>query len=202
MRCVVFSNNKKKSLELQELLNKNELEVFSYGAVLGRKIEVIEDGLTFEQNAIKKVVAISQLKDDILIADDSGLEVDCLNGRPGVFSARYGGESLTDLQRCEHLLKQIEHDVNRKARFVCSIALKLPNSSIQTVQGIVEGDLSKEPKGESGFGYDPIFIPSGYDQTFAELGPLVKHSISHRSKALIQVEKIINDFLAKNLVSG
>tara|TARA_A100001015_G_C14961825_1_gene701266 strand:+ start:1056 stop:1652 length:597 start_codon:yes stop_codon:yes gene_type:complete len=198
MRCVVFSNNKKKSLELQDLLQATQLKVLPYVDVLGRTIEVIEDGLTFDQNATKKVLAISQLHDDILIADDSGLEVSCLNGKPGVFSARYGGESLTDHQRCEHLLRQIENEEDRTARFVCSIALKFPSQDIQIVQGRVVGKLGFELSGDSGFGYDPIFFPDGYDQTFAQLGQSIKYKISHRSQALRHVQTLINDFLAKN----
>ena len=198
MRCVIFSNNQKKCDELRELLQDTGLEVCSYAEVLNRKITVIEDGVTFDQNAIKKVMAISQLKHDILIADDSGLEVSILDGRPGVYSARYGGEGLSDSQRCEHLLRQLVHEKNRAARFVCSIALLFPEKHVETVQGIVEGVLTDQLRGNAGFGYDPIFIPNGYDTTFGELGPEVKHKISHRSSALSQVKEKINDFLAKN----
>ena len=161
-------------------------------------LTVIEDGVTFDQNATKKVLAISQLKQDILIADDSGLEVDVLDGRPGVYSARYGGEGLSDSQRCEHVLRQIENVKNRSARFVCSIAIVFPEKPVETVQGIVEGALTGQLQGNAGFGYDPIFIPVGYDRTFAELGTEIKHKISHRSRALAQVKDKINDFLAEN----
>ena len=198
MRCVVFSNNKKKLSELQDLLSKQSLDVFPYTDILGKTIDVVEDGDTFAKNAAKKVNALAGLVDDIVVADDSGLEVDCMNGKPGVYSARYGGQSLTDYERCDYLLRQIESEQNRSARFVCTIAIKLPKQDIQLLEGVVEGTLDFRLSGESGFGYDPIFIPNGYDQTFAQLGPEVKYKISHRSQALRQVQTLINDFLAKN----
>lgn len=198
MRCVVFSNNKKKLRELQDILSEKELSVFPYTEILGKTIDVVEDGNTFAKNAAKKVNALAELVDDIVVADDSGLEVDCLNGRPGVFSARFGGESLSDIERCDYLLRQIESEKNRSARFVCTIAIKLPKQDIQLLEGTVEGKLNFSLSGDSGFGYDPIFIPNGYNQTFAQLGPDVKYKISHRSQALRQVRLLINDFLAKN----
>ncbi len=197
MRCVVFSNNKKKLAELEDLLSDLDLDVVSYRDIVDHAIHVVEDGLTFEANAIKKVRAISFLKDDILLADDSGLEVSILNGKPGVFSGRYGGESLTDNQRCLHLLKQIEQETNRDARFVCCIALSCPKQSMQTMTGVVDGQLSFDISGYSGFGYDPIFIPNGHNQTFSELGYEIKRGLSHRFKALTQAKEYIKDFLAK-----
>lgn len=118
------------------------------------------------------------------ISDDSGLEVDALNGRPGIYSARYGGEGLSDLERCEALLQEMEGCQDRAARFRCVIAVKGHDQNIRFFSGSVEGHLALEPRGTFGFGYDCIFIPEGYSQTFGELGPDIKYGMSHRGKAL------------------
>ena len=184
MKCLIFTNNLKKCSELAHLLSPLNLPVFRYTDGFSDPIDVVEDGTSFAENAIKKVEAIAHLKEHILIADDSGLEIEALNGEPGIYSARYGGESLTDTQRCEHVLKQLSASTNRRANFTCVIALKLPNTPIQTIEGKVFGTLSTTLAGSAGFGYDPIFIPDGHALTFAELGPEIKHSISHRARAL------------------
>ncbi len=145
-------------------------------------------------NDLKKVRALSHLKDDIKLADDSGIEVDCLDGNPGIYSARYGGEGLTDQERCRYLLNQIKDKSNRKAQFRCVIAMIFPDGTEQVTEGVVKGTLTQDIRGNSGFGYDPLFIPDGYDQTFAELGPEIKYQISHRGQALAKASHHIKAF--------
>ena len=202
MRCIVFSNNVKKAIELEAYLSSVCLDVFLYRDIVSDVIDVVEDGATFSENAIKKVQALHFLDKDILLADDSGLEVVALGGKPGVFSARYGGSLLTDYERCQFLLDQMDSVVDRRAQLVCVIAIQWPNGLLETVKGVVKGRVATHLSGESGFGYDPIFIPDGYDHSFARLGPLIKQKISHRSQALGEIKNKINDFLAKNTTSS
>ncbi|RAP27165.1 non-canonical purine NTP pyrophosphatase, RdgB/HAM1 family [Candidatus Marinamargulisbacteria bacterium SCGC AG-333-B06] len=194
MNCVIFTNNNKKCDELQAILADQAIDVVRYKDVLGHEIEVIENGLTFEENALKKVRALSWLKDDIKLADDSGIEVDCLDGKPGIYSARYGGESLTDQERCEYLLNQIKKETNRKAQFRCVIAMIFPDGTEKVTHGVVKGTLTHDLRGDSGFGYDPLFIPNEYQKTFAELGSKIKYQISHRGQALMNASNYIRDY--------
>ena len=195
MKCIIFTNNQKKCLELQAILAGYKLEVLRYTDVLDEAIDVIEDGDSFEANALKKVNAIAHLENAILIADDSGLEIDCLNGEPGIYSARYGGPDLSDAQRCEYVLSNVGSNKNRGAQFRCVIALIFPNGDQHCVEGKVTGELTHEPKGSQGFGYDPLFIPQGYHETFAELGADIKHKISHRGQALAKATELIKAYL-------
>tara|TARA_B100000427_G_scaffold111117_1_gene92124 strand:- start:4068 stop:4670 length:603 start_codon:yes stop_codon:yes gene_type:complete len=194
MKCIIFTNNSKKCDELQAILVDQAIHVMRYKEVVGHEIDVVEDGVTFEENALKKVRALSHLKDDIKLADDSGIEVDCLDGNPGIYSARYGGEGLTDQERCGYLLNQIKDKSNRKAQFRCVIAMIFPDGTEQVTEGVVKGTLTQDIRGNSGFGYDPLFIPDGYDQTFAELGPEIKYQISHRGQALAKASHHIKAF--------
>lgn len=203
MKCVVFTNNEKKCKELEHLLSDLSIEVIPYFKECGRNIQVIEDGLTFQINAIKKVQALDFLQDTIRLADDSGLEIDHLMGKPGVFSARYGGKDLTDNQRCIHVLRQMEGVSNRKAQFRSVIALCLPNQKKPvTVEGIVSGTLAEYISGEGGFGYDSIFIPDGLNQSFAECGQEIKDSMSHRGKSIRLAKEKIQAFLEETVISG
>ncbi len=190
----MFTNNSKKCDELKAILADHAINVVPYKDVISHEIDVIEDGVTFEENALKKVRALSHLKDGIKLADDSGIEVDCLDGKPGIYSARYGGEALTDQERCDYLLNQIKDKSNRKAQFRCVIAMIFPDGTEKITQAIVKGTLSDDVRGESGFGYDPLFIPNGYQKTFAELGPSIKYQISHRGKALVKASHHIKTF--------
>ena len=150
--------------------------------------ETAETGKSFEENAILKALALSRTLPDFVIADDSGLEVDALGGAPGIFSARYGGENATDKQKIEKLLGELARtgadETRRSARFRCVIALARQDELLGTFEGIVEGTIVERPRGLHGFGYDPIFVPSGFEETFAELPPEVKNTISHRAKAI------------------
>jgi XTP/dITP diphosphohydrolase len=155
--------------------------------------EVREDGRTFEENAIKKALHISRNTGMIAIADDSGLEVDALNGAPGILSARYAGESADDRANIEKLLNEMRHVPSEKrgARFVCCIAIAFPEGDVKTFYGYIKGKIGTEPKGENGFGYDPIFYPEGHDRTFAEMSDTEKNAISHRARALKELEKYL-----------
>ena len=178
--------------------------------------EVVEDGKTYMENAIKKASIIAEYTSHLTLADDAGLEVDALGGAPGINSKRWAGEDATDDIRIAKLLQALEGATNRRARFIAAIAVVHPNSdpaksvrkgslesphglspprnlkvaeiphSPKGVLGVCEGHIRHDPVGESGFGYDPVFVPDGYNQTFAELGEEIKNRISHRAKALEQ----------------
>lgn len=169
--------------EIRQILDIPGLEILAADAIPGLP-EVEEDRDTFEGNATKKAVELAAASGLMTLADDSGLEVDSLDGAPGVYSARYAGEPTDDAANNLKLLKKLEGVTNRAARFRCAIALAMPDGRSATVYGCCEGVIGSEPHGDDGFGYDPLFIPSGYNQTFGELGPDIKHSISHRGNAL------------------
>lgn len=150
--------------------------------------EVIEDGETFRDNALKKARAIAEYSGKPVLADDSGLEVDALGGRPGVYSARYAGENATDKDNVKKLLTEMEGKENREARFVCCLALVYPDGREIVVRGTCEGVISREPRGEGGFGYDPVFYLPEFEKTMAEIDPALKNRISHRARA---AEKLV-----------
>jgi XTP/dITP diphosphohydrolase len=143
-----------------------------------------EDGVTFEENAAQKAVYYSRLTEGLLFADDSGLEVDALNGAPGVYSARYAGEHAGDAANNALLLQRLEDHTDRTARFVCVIALAESGKLIHTFRGTVEGEILRAPRGEGGFGYDPLFFYPRFGQTLAEIPAENKFEVSHRGHAL------------------
>jgi XTP/dITP diphosphohydrolase len=148
--------------------------------------DIVEDEETFEGNARKKAVIVATMFGTAALSDDSGLEVDALNGAPGVRSARYGVPDLDDRGRYEHLLAEMA-DIpvpKRQCRFRCVMVYAAPGREPKSFSGVMEGTLSFRPRGNAGFGYDPVFIPQGMSQTVAELGPEIKNRISHRAKAL------------------
>lgn len=152
--------------------------------------DIEETGSTFEENAALKAEGISALLDTPVLADDSGLEVDALNGAPGIYSARYAGEAKDDALNIEKVLTNL-NDVpfeKRKARFICVLALAQPGRKTTFYKGTCEGSISNEPRGENGFGYDPIFFPEGSSKTMAELTPVEKSEISHRKHAIMQLD--------------
>ena len=150
--------------------------------------DIRETGKSYEENAILKAVSASRHLQGLIVADDSGLEVDALGGAPGIFSARYAGRSATDKQNINKLLGELarntDEETKRSARFRCVIALAQQGKLLGTFQGIVEGAIVERPRGLNGFGYDPIFVPCGFAETFAELPPEVKNTISHRARAI------------------
>src|SRR4029453_7402147 len=155
--------------------------------------EILETGRTFEENAVIKTIAISKIfPDEIVIGDDSGLEVKSLEGAPGIFSARYAGGKASDRRNVEKLLCELQSAPERSARFRCVIALAKNGELITTVAGEVAGTIAKSPRGENGFGYDPIFIPEGFEETFAELPSDTKNVISHRAKAVAELVRYFN----------
>jgi non-canonical purine NTP pyrophosphatase (RdgB/HAM1 family) len=188
MKCVVFTNNQGKLKELRDLLSSLNMDVVGYKDVIHKTIDVVEDGTTFHDNALKKVQALANFSDDIYVADDSGLEIDVLNNEPGVYSARYGGGCLTDHERCEYVLEKLHGRSNRRARFKCVLAVIMPDKSQLFFEGKVEGVIAEKIIGTQGFGYDPIFIPEGYSQTFGALGVELKYKISHRARAMVKLK--------------
>jgi XTP/dITP diphosphohydrolase len=156
--------------------------------------EVEETGATFVENAILKATGYARQTKLWTLADDSGLEVEALGGAPGVYSARYAGPEASDAQRVELLLKELAetNDAQRHARFVCVIAIADPAAQVaHVVEGLCEGHLIHAPRGTGGFGYDPIFVPEGYEQSFGELSGEIKSSISHRARALAAAESFL-----------
>lgn len=180
---VLATGNKGKVKEFSNLLEGVFGKIISLSD-LGSPPEVIEDGLTFRDNALKKAREIAQYSGKLTLADDSGLEVDALNGRPGIYSTRYSGEDATNKMNIVKLLAELGHNPNRKARFVCVLALVDPNGEELVVEGFCEGVILDEPRGEGGFGYDPVFYLPDKRKTMAELEPELKNTISHRANAL------------------
>ena len=157
--------------------------------------KVEEDGQTFEENAILKAVAVSRAVTGLVVADDSGLEVAALCGAPGVYSARYAGEAARDEENVAKLLSDLAviklERTDRRARFCCALALACRGELITVFHGQVAGVIAERPRGDQGFGYDPVFIPAGFDQTFAELGDAVKNQISHRARAIAGLREFL-----------
>ncbi len=154
-----------------------------------------ENFTTYTENAIAKAKFYAVSTRMCALADDSGLEVEALNGAPGVYSARYAGEGATDADRRALLLSELSRtgESNRRARFVAVVAIANAEGSVLNVsEGICEGTITFAPRGDGGFGYDPLFIPDGYEQTFAELSDTIKNRISHRARALMQMHEFLN----------
>jgi XTP/dITP diphosphohydrolase len=183
MDLLVASFNSHKIEELNDILAPLGINVISPAAA-DNIPEVEETGSTFEENAISKAVQTAKFAGMYVFADDSGLEVEALNGRPGIYSARYAGPGATNSEKIEKLLNELGENKNRSARFVCVIAIASPEGKVKTFRGEVCGQITHTPSGNMGFGYDPIFKPDGYDKTFAELEPEIKNKISHRARAL------------------
>lgn len=186
MRIVAATKNRHKIEEIQAIMGEFGMEVVSRADAGVPDIEVEEDGDTFEENSEKKAREIMELCGEITVADDSGLMVDALDGAPGVISARFAGEDGNDSKNNEKLLKLLE-DVppeKRTARFVSVITMVYPDGRKIVARGECNGHMIYQPKGSNGFGYDPLFVPDGYDRTFAELSGAEKNRISHRAIAL------------------
>ncbi len=184
------TNNAHKVEEFQQMLDFMKLNIIQPKDIPDFP-EIEETGTTFEENSGIKALESSNFAGLPAFADDSGLAVDALDGRPGIYSARYAGEDATDSERMAKLLRELEDNTNRKAKFVCVIAVALNGAVIQTFRGEVHGTIAYEPKGSNGFGYDPIFIPQGYDKTFAELGSEIKDKMSHRARAMEKAKEFI-----------
>ena len=190
MKLIASTNNTHKVIEFKRILEPLGYTVLSQKEA-GIHIEVEETGETFEENAYLKAKSVYEASGLPTVADDSGIVVDALNGAPGVYSARYGGPALDDVGRYEKLLAEMENvpDSNRTARFVCAISLILSNEKVYSFTGVCEGKIGYAPRGENGFGYDPIFMVG--DKSTAELSPAEKDKISHRGQALRKMEKLL-----------
>jgi XTP/dITP diphosphohydrolase len=201
-KLIIASNNQGKINEIKKVLNDMPINVFSLKDI-GLDIDVEEDGITFEENAKKKSEEIYKElikkgeNNFIVMSDDSGLEVEYLNGEPGVYSARYAGEHGNDKKNNEKLLlnlKGVSYD-NRSARFVCQLALINDKNIYKSVTGMVNGYILEEERGYDGFGYDPLFLYEPLNKTFAELTIDEKNDISHRGIALKKISAVIKEFL-------
>jgi len=197
MELVVATRNEDKLREIKALLKGLPVNVFSLNSFEGVP-DVIEDGSTLEENARKKAVQISRFLKKFAVADDSGLEVEFLNGDPGVYSARFSGKGATYKSNNEKLLRLLKDvpPAKRKACFKCVIAVADKGRIIGIAEGGCSGKIGFESKGDNGFGYDPVFIPDGYKKTFAQMGAVQKNKISHRSKALSKAKNIISKYLS------
>jgi XTP/dITP diphosphohydrolase len=203
MSIVVATGSRAKLAELRALLATMPVEVLSTEEALGEAPNVVEDAKTFEDNALKKARAIAAASMMLTLADDSGLEVDALGGRPGVRSARFASEGATDAENNAELLKRMAEleDPERSARFRCAIALVDPwnPEGDVVVAGSCEGAIAHQPTGTGGFGYDPLFIVKGLDRTMAELGDDERTRVSHRAKALAAIQPQLEAIIRSRL---
>ena len=183
---VLATKNAGKAKELQELLKDFPVEIKNLND-FGPIPEVEEDGATFDDNAYKKAAFTAKVLGLPAIADDSGLVVEALGGAPGIRSARYAGDNATDKENIKKLLDEMQGKSNRHAAFECVISIAVPSGPALTYEGRCEGEITTEPKGASGFGYDPVFYYPPYGRTFAELSSTEKNRISHRGRALAEV---------------
>lgn len=192
-RKIIFAtSNEGKMKEVRSILEGIGMEVLSLKEA-GISAEVIENGTTFEENAVIKAVEIQKICNEIVLADDSGLEIDYLNKEPGIYSARYMGEDTSYDIKNRNLIERLEgvEDEQRTARFVCAIAAAFPDGSVEITRGTIEGRIGYEEKGTNGFGYDPIFYVPEYQCTTAELSMEQKNEASHRGKALRKMKEVI-----------
>lgn len=191
-RIVFATGNAEKMREIREILADMDMEILSMRE-MGIDIPIEENGATFEENAVIKAKAVAAVCGGIVLADDSGIEIDYLNKEPGIYSARYMGEDTPYSIKNASLIKRLHGvpDEKRTARFVCAIAAALPDGEVLTAHGEVEGRIDYREKGTNGFGYDPIFYLPELGRTSAELSDSEKNSISHRGKALSQIKQLL-----------
>ena len=194
MKLALATKNKGKVRELSELLTPHDIEVVSLNDFPGIE-DIEESGETFRENAVIKALKVCEQTGLMTLADDSGLEVDYLDGAPGIHSARFAGEEKDELANNKKLLKSLEGvpEDRRTARFQCIMAVATPDGWVYTAEGTCEGVIAGETRGDGGFGYDPLFYLPEYGKTFAELDREVKNKISHRARALNNVLEILAD---------
>ena len=191
-KIIFATSNEGKMKEVRSILEDLGMEVLSMKEA-GIQVDVVEDGTTFEENAVIKATEIAKACGEIVLADDSGLEIDFLNKEPGIYSARYMGEDTSYAIKNQNLIDRLEgvEDEKRTARFVCAIAAAFPDGTVEVTRGTIEGRIGYEEKGTNGFGYDPIFYVPEYGCTTAELSLEQKNEASHRGKALRLMKEII-----------
>lgn len=189
-KLIFATGNAHKMIEIREILKDCGYEILSMKEA-GIDMDIVEDGTTFEENAIIKATAISKACGSLVLADDSGLEIDYLNGEPGIYSARYMGEDTSYDIKNANLIERLNGvpDEKRTARFVCAIAAAFPDGRVVVKRGTIEGIIAYEPAGENGFGYDPIFYVPEFGKTTAELSPEEKNNVSHRGNALRMIRE-------------
>lgn len=197
LQLLAATTNKHKVLEFQNLIQdiREKVRILTPDTIPSFP-EIEENGSSFEENSAIKARAASRYADMAAFADDSGLEVKALNGRPGIHSSRYAGENATDQDRIAKLLEELAGAEDRSAQFVCVISLAYRGNLVAQFRGEVKGRILDAPRGEAGFGYDPVFVPDGYEQSFAELGAEVKDRISHRARAFAQAAEFIRSELS------
>lgn len=193
MKRIIFATtNKNKVREVNMIMEGFDVELCTMEEA-GVQVEIVEDGTTFEENAIIKAKTVMEITGEIAIADDSGLEVDYLDGAPGIYSARFLGEDTSYDVKNNYIIDKLK-DVKgkeRSARFVCAMAVAFPDGEVITCKGTIEGLIAYEQKGSNGFGYDPIVYVPEYEMTTGEMAPELKNSISHRGRALEQMKEIL-----------
>lgn len=188
-QLILATHNDHKAKEFRDILPQYSVQTL---ADLGHNDEIKETATSLEGNSFIKAETVFKRYGHVVISDDSGLEVDALNGAPGVYSARYSGDPRNDQRNTEKLLDELQGASNRKAQFRTVITLMNTENSFQ-FEGIVKGTIAKSPRGEAGFGYDPVFIPEGVQQTFAELAANEKNKISHRANAIEKLLHFLNE---------
>jgi XTP/dITP diphosphohydrolase len=196
-KIIVATGNEGKMDEIRQILGKENIVFSSLKDENLQNVEIIEDGTTFEENAIIKARKISEITGQMVLADDSGLEVDYLDKAPGIYSARYMGEDTPYSVKNQHIIDLLDGvaDEDRTARFVCVIACAFPDGHTITTRGTIEGRIGYEEKGTNGFGYDPIFYVPEFGCTTSELLPEEKNKISHRGKALLAMyDELVHHF--------
>ncbi len=197
-KILLASRNQNKKRELQEILKGMKIGILTLDEISSVP-EIEEDGNSFAENAVKKAVETAAYSSMFCLADDSGLVVDALNGEPGIYSARYAGINTDDSKNNEKLLLMMK-DIDaghRTARFVCVIAFSDKDGNVETVEGNCPGRIAFSPMGSGGFGYDPLFIPDGYEKSFAQLSAYEKNRISHRGKALQKARPLIEKYFCQ-----
>jgi len=197
LEIVVATRNVGKFKEITAILAADSAKFFSLKDFPDIP-EIIEDGKTFAENALKKAKIIARLTGRVAVADDSGLTVDALQGRPGIFSSRYAGENASDEDRCRKLLKEMESipEGKRGGAFVCAAAVASPGEDGEVVEAKWRGTITFAPRGANGFGYDPIFFIPEMNRTVAELGPAVKNKISHRARAFKKLRHVLPKYFS------
>ncbi len=197
MQLILASKNPNKLAEFREILSETGVEILSEDQA-GVDVRVEETGTTFQENARLKAEAVSKASGLPAVADDSGLCVEALDDAPGVYSARYGGAGLDDRGRTRLLLKNMEDRSDRRCMFACAICCVFPGGDVLTAEGTCRGELTREPRGESGFGYDPVFFVPELGKTFAQLTAEEKNRLSHRGKALRTFAEKLQGYLEEN----
>lgn len=197
-KIIFATGNEGKMREVREILSDLGMEILSMKEA-GVSMDIVEDGITFEENARIKARAVQKATGALVLADDSGLAVDYLNGEPGVYSARYMGEDTSYVIKNKSIIDRLKgiQGSARSARFCCAIAAVFPDGSEAVTEGMIEGVIAESPSGEGGFGYDPIFYLPERGMTTAELSAEEKNAVSHRGNALRKMKPLIKDWLRR-----